>query len=76
MGFFSPKLSGHEGVQGKLLQIFNFYEPLLSLFSIQQAEEKIEMWTCIWEKKIVPMGAVTALYVCDKSVYPVNHRLL
>ena len=81
LGFLLPKLSGQEGEQGKVEEVFDFYEPLFSSFAPQQANEKIEVWSCIWGeedrlKKAVPMDVVTALGVCGKSVYPIIHDLL
>ena len=42
-GFLLAKLSGQKGVQEKLREVFDFYEPLFYPFTLQQAKEKIEV---------------------------------
>ena len=76
MGFILPKLSGQEGAQGKLEEVFDFYESLFSAcihrsaFTLQQIKGN---WRC---EKTVLMDAATALDVFDKSMYPIFHSFL
>ena len=64
----------------KLEEITHLFEPPFSPFILQEANEKIQVWSCIWEEKDrmkkARMVAVTARDVCDKSGYPVIHRSL
>ena len=71
LGFLLPRFSGQVGVLGKLEEVFDFYEPPFSPFTLQQAKEKIG---CGATYGII--DGVTAPDVFDKSVYPVIHRLL
>ena len=74
LGFLLSKLSGQGSLQGKLGEVFDLYETLFSPFNHQQTKGKIYQKDRL--KKTVTIEAVTALDFCNKSVYPVIHRLL
>ena len=46
-GILLRKFSGQEGVN----QNEEVFKPLFSLFTLQQAKRKTEVWSCIWEEK-------------------------